>query len=221
MRCGIHWRIICAMFCIAPAWTFLMATALSSHGKARMKRHADGNEIKKPLKAGDRNDAAMAFWSVVQTYAMREASVAIKLVRDGFETYLPKIREIGPDGRGRNVPLFPGYVFVQIERIWYPVLSCVGVIRLLRNGDEPCRLDDSIVTKLHGAEVKGLVRLPKPRGLQPGDQVKITRGMFRDHIGIFEGMKGRQRTLVLLALLGRQVTVEIPSDDVMPVVPVA
>jgi transcriptional antiterminator RfaH len=159
----------------------------------------------------------MAFWSVVQTYAMREASVAIKLVRDGFETYCPRIREIGPDGRGRNVPLFPGYLMVRVERVWYPILSTVGVIRLLRNGDEPCRLDDSVVTKLVGAEVKGLVRLPKPRGLQPGDQVKITRGTFRDHIGIFEGMRGRQRSLVLLALLGRQVTVEISSDDMTPI----
>jgi transcriptional antiterminator RfaH len=160
----------------------------------------------------------MAYWSVVQCYAMRESNVAEKLDRDGFDCYVPKIRETGSDGRSRVVPLFIGYTFVRIERAWWPILSTVGVIRILRNGDEPCRLDDSVVNKLHGAEVKGLVRLPKPRGLQPGDQVKITRGTFRDHIGIFEGMKGRQRTLVLLALLGRHVQVEIPSEDVTPLI---
>jgi transcriptional antiterminator RfaH len=161
----------------------------------------------------------MAFWSVVQTYAMREALVARNLLREGFESYLPRIREIGRDGRGRTVPLFPGYLFVQVERLWYPILSTVGVIRILRIGDEPARLDDRIVTKLVGQEVKGLVRLPKPRGLQIGDQVKVLRGTFKDHIGIFDGMRGHQRSLVLLALLGGHVRVEIASEDVQPIVP--
>jgi len=159
----------------------------------------------------------MAFWSVVQTYAMREAVVAKNLLREGFDSYLPRIRELGRDGRARNVPLFPGYLFVQIERLWYPILSTVGVIRILRIGDEPAKLDERVVTKLVGQEVKGIVRLPKPRGLQIGDQVRVLRGTFKDHVGIFDGMRGHQRSLVLLGLLGAHVRVEIASEDVQPI----
>ena len=151
------------------------------------------------------------FWSIVQTYSQRETTTNQNLSRRGFETYLPKIRE-----QRRLTPLFPGYLFVRIFISWYPILSTTGVLRLLRTGDEPCRVDDALVARIRKQEVRGVVRLPKT-GLKQGDSVKIVRGSFKDHIGIYDGMHGKARSKILLELLGREVPIDLPIEDFQPI----
>jgi len=154
----------------------------------------------------------MSYWAIVQTHSQREELAAAGLERKGFGIYLPRIK-LGM--RRQLVPLFPNYLFVRIHAIWYPVLSTVGVIRLLRNGErEPSRIDEAIVREIRAREVRGVVRLP--RRIVPGDRVRIVRGSFRDHIGVYEGMSGKEREHVLLELLGRKVRIEMNTDDFTP-----
>ena len=153
----------------------------------------------------------MAFWSVCQTESSRENVAVHFLGQSGYVTYLPKIRE-----RKRVVPLFPAYVFLQIEERWWSADNCPGVVEILKAGDVPARLADSVVDKLRGLEHGGLVKLPKPRGLQPGDKIRIVRGSFAGHIGVLAAMTAHQRQLVLLDLLGQKVKVELPETDTAP-----
>jgi len=157
----------------------------------------------------------MSYWSIVQTHSQRERVAAEQLAQRGFHVYLPKIRittKLGARRVHNLVPLFPSYLFLQIDRVWYPVLSTVGVLRVLRNGDrEPARLDDQIISEIRGREVHGIIKLPKP--VRVGDRVRIVRGSFLDHVGVYEGMSGRERARILLDLLGRKVPVEIDPED--------
>ena len=149
----------------------------------------------------------MSYWAIAQTHSQRENAADDHLKRQGFLTYLPCI-EI----KKRRAPLFPGYLFVRIDSAWYPILSTIGVKRLLRNGNqEPSRIADPIVRKIREREVRGIVKLPKR--MQPGMQVRILRGTFKDFIGIYDGMGGKERERVLLELLGRKVPIEIHPDD--------
>ena len=158
----------------------------------------------------------MSFWSVAQVYAQRESSAAMHLKQRGFETYLPVTKQ-----EARVCPLFPSYLFIRIELAWYDILSSPGIIRLLRNGDSPCEVPEMVLTKIHRqTDHRGLVRLPKRRGLEPGDRVRMTGGPFRDHIGIYDGMRGSERSRVLLELLGRKATIECARGDFTPL-PVA
>ena len=151
------------------------------------------------------------YWGIAQTHSQREGAAAEHLERKGFEVYLPRIK-ISLKGQRRITPLFPGYLFVRINAAWYPILSCIGVMRLLRNGaQEPSRIEDKIVQDIQEREIRGIVKLPKR--LQPGDQVRILRGTFKDHIAIYDGMNGKERERVLLELLGRKVPVDIHPDD--------
>ena len=78
-----------------------------------------------------------------------------------------------------------------------------GVIRLIMDGSRPARVPDGVVDELRRREqADGLIRLPKPRGLQRGDRVLIREGPFADRIAVYAGMSGAQRVAVLLALLG-------------------
>lgn len=149
----------------------------------------------------------MSYWAIAQTHPQRESAAFDHLKRQGFHAYLPCI-----EVKKRRAPLFPGYLFVRIESVWYPIQSTRGVMRVLRNGnEEPSRIGDLIVRKIREREVRGIVKLPKR--LQPGMQVRILRGTFKDFIGIYDGMNGKERERVLLELLGRKVPIEIHPDD--------
>jgi len=154
----------------------------------------------------------MSFWAVVQTEAQREHAVRLLLMRAGFETYLPRTRV-----RNRITPLFAGYVFVRLTRWrWYFVMWTPHVVRLLMSGDQPAQLAEEIVNQIRKREHNGLVRLPIRR-LRKGEKVRILRGNFEGHIGLYEGMSGKDRERVLLELLGQHVPVELPGKDIAPV----
>jgi transcription antitermination factor NusG len=158
----------------------------------------------------------MSFWSVVQTESQREHIAAKFLKQAEFETYLPKI--VGQHGaRERVLPLFPGYLFVEIIDQWWSVRWTTGVIRLLMIDDKPAKVSPTLMSAIKKREDSdGLVRLPKavPRGLQRGDNVRILRGSFEHRFGIYQGQSGVQRSRILLTLLGRQVPVLISTDCV-------
>ena len=107
----------------------------------------------------------------------------------------------------------PTYLFVRIVNRWYSIDNTIGVLQLLLSGDLPAKLRDDVIAELKRKERNGVVYLPKPRGLQLGDKVRILRGSFVDHIGLYDGMTGHERRVVLLELLGRKVRVELPSSQ--------
>ena len=153
----------------------------------------------------------MSFWSVCQTETHREGTATHFLEKAGFEAYLPKIKI-----KQRVVPLFPSYVFVRIVDRWYPVATTIGVVQLLLAGDHPARLKDEIISNIKNKERNGIVKLPKVKRLNEGDKIRIVRGSFQGHLGIYAGMSSKQRERVLLELLGRQVSVELSAEDFQP-----
>jgi transcriptional antiterminator RfaH len=153
----------------------------------------------------------MSFWSVAQTETHREATAQRFLTDQGFETYLPKIK-----AKQRVVPLFPSYLFVRIVERWYPIGNTIGVVQLLLAGDHPAQLRDEIINNIKNKERGGIVKLPKPQRLKQGDRVRIIRGSFQGHVGVYEGMTSKQRERILLELLGRQVSVQLSVEDFQP-----
>ena len=163
----------------------------------------------------------MSYWSVAQTQVMRESTATDNLEREGFTVYAPRIKLV-ERGRLRIVPLFPGYIFVQIAEHWWPIVTTVGVVRLLRQGEQPAKLGDGFVTALQRRERDGFVRLPKaPPRLNKGDTVRVLRGTFAGHLAIYDGMTAKERELVLLEFLGRKVRLELPPADIEPLESVA
>jgi transcriptional antiterminator RfaH len=163
-------------------------------------------------KSGTKNPTEMPYWSVAQCETHREPVAANFLAAAGYECYLPRIR-----AHSRITVLFPGYLFVRVIDRWWTISNTVGVIALLRSGDKPAQLRDDVVTAIRSKERNGLVKLPQPPGLKIGDKVRIVRGSFQDRVGLFDGMSARDRSHVLLELLGRQVRVEIRKSDFAPV----
>ena len=82
------------------------------------------------------------------------------------------------------------------------------------NGGAPARLSEPAIAAIRQRERNGLVEFPR-RPLQRGDKVRVRRGPFEGHFGIYDGMTGHERAAVLLQVLGARVT--LPQADIAEV----
>jgi transcriptional antiterminator RfaH len=160
---------------------------------------------------------AMTFWAAAQIQPQRDKVALHWLGLYGFETYAPRLcdRRVVRGSKVVKTPLlFPGYVFVVVELQWSQAKFSPGVVRIVMDGATPAAVPDAVITSLKRREVDGLIELPKPPKFRRGDHVQIRRGPFADRVGLFVGMRPRDRVAVLLSMLGTSRRVELPDADV-------
>ena len=164
-----------------------------------------------------RGGEAVAYWCAARLLARHEAYALHCLSAAGYVSYYPRLR-VRRARFGRKIethpPLFPGYAFIAIELQWHTARWCPCVIGLIMDGPVPARVCDDIIAEIKGRERGGLVELPKPPGLHAGDRVRFLSGPFAGHLGLYAGMKPRQRVEVLLQLLGSMQRVTLPRGAV-------
>jgi transcriptional antiterminator RfaH len=151
-------------------------------------------------------------WYLVYTKPRQEEVALTNLVRQGYGAYLPRVRQVRRrQGRRREVvePLFPRYLFIHLDAgtdNWGPIRSTVGVASLVRFGQEPGRVPDSLVEFLRKQEdAEGLHEWAVSDELTPGARVRVATGAFQGYEGILVTRSSRERVLVLLDILGKQV----------------
>jgi transcriptional antiterminator RfaH len=161
----------------------------------------------------------MAYWAAVRFQPKHERLALHFLGLAGYEVHAPRLRE-QRIVRGRKVEasplLFPGYAFVVIELQWHAAHRAPGTLGLVMNGGGPAHVPDAVVAELRAREVGGLIELARPPGLRRGAKVRITSGPFAGQLGLFAGMRPRDRVSVLLSLLGSTQRVELPKAAVEP-----
>lgn len=168
--------------------------------------------LRRVSELGDQS-AMAAVWTVAQLETHSEHLAERCLALRGYATYAPRIA-----AARRRVLLFPNYIFVSIvDGKFWNARWAAGVAKLLTNGgNEPAPVADAIIAELRSREGRdGLVRLPRPPGLQRGDCVRIVHGAFAGQLGLFDGMKPHERVAVLLAILGGQRIIELPKADIV------
>jgi transcriptional antiterminator RfaH len=84
------------------------------------------------------------------------------------------------------------------------------------NGVGPAAVAEAVIEDLKARETGGLIELPQPPKFRPGDRLRVLHGPFAGHIGLYAGMKPRERIEVLLALLGGSQRVTLAADSVEP-----
>jgi transcriptional antiterminator RfaH len=158
-------------------------------------------------------------WYVAQTHPHAETKASLHLRRQGFDVYLP--RYLKQRRHARRVekiaaPLFPSYLFVTIDiatQRWLSIDSTFGVTRLVRVGDRPAPVPQSVIDALKGRENSaGIVQLDRRPRFLPGEKIRVVGGAFCDCYGLYEGMSARERVAILLDLLGRKVRVILDTD---------
>jgi transcriptional antiterminator RfaH len=158
-------------------------------------------------------------WYVVQTQVNSEAKAACNLLRQGFGIYLPRYLKRRSHARKIEkvpAPLFPRYMFVQIDlaaQRWRSIQSTFGVSHLVLQGADPARVAPEVVNSLRAREDEGgYVRLDQRPKFALGERVRVLAGVFAENLGLFDGMADRDRIAILLDLLGRKVRVSLEAD---------
>jgi len=158
----------------------------------------------------------MKRWYAVFCKPAGEPIAEANLIRQGFNCYCPRIAATA-NGLGR-APLFPRYLFVELDldaSPWRSVNGTFGVVGLVQFGPRPSALPQGTVEEIQAREdERGLISLPKQSALKPGDGVVVEAGPLFEQLGIYKGMTAQGRALVLMRLLGREITVRLPSMQV-------
>ncbi|MEM8971470.1 MAG: transcriptional activator RfaH [Pseudomonadota bacterium] len=170
----------------------------------------------------DGSSATMDGWYVVNTLPHQETRADQNLRRQEFTTLLPVTKRTRRHARKMDTvlsPLFPGYLFVQLDlkrQAWSSINGTFGVKRLLSNGLVPTEISSDFVAALRETiDENGIAAVPAPE-LQPGQQVRIASGPFADCIAAVMHLSPGERVKLLLDVLGGSVQATIPRRAVVP-----
>lgn len=166
----------------------------------------------------------MTRWYLIHSKPSRETVAQTNLERQGFCTYFPRVAQhVRGDAQrpGRIVALFPRYLFLQLDedrQCLSPVHSTVGVANVVRLGTHYTIVADRVIRELRARAdpETGLHYLKSRPPIVPGAHVRIISGAFDGLDGIFQRQAGRERVVVLLTLLGRDVPAMVPAGYVEP-----
>lgn len=144
-------------------------------------------------------------WCVVQTKPREEELAVANLRRQGFEAFLPLLKERHKTEM-RVVPMFPGYVFVAIAKVWQPIASTRGVKRVITvTSDRPAFLPRGWVESL---QEKGMLNLfDDALSFRKGEVVEFIAGPFEGHRATCK-WTSEARVGVLLEFMGREVAAQ-------------
>jgi transcription antitermination factor NusG len=159
-------------------------------------------------------------WFAVFTSSHHEKRVSQHFMQQRIENFLPLYSEIHHWTNRRKVavqlPLFPSYVFVRIDRRQRGrVLQVPGVLSIVGCGYEPTPLPDFEVEALRsGLHLRNFE--PHPY-LVVGERVRIKAGPLEGMEGILLRKKSNLRVVLTVGLIRQSVAVEVDAGDVEPI----
>ncbi len=112
----------------------------------------------------------------------------------------------------RLEPLFPGYLFINIEEsdpLWGKLRSTRGVLRVVGFGGKPAAIADELIEYIYD----GLTAVEERGGLRKGEKVQIQDGPFRGIEGIFQAYDGEERAIVLISFMQKEQAVKVRLGD--------
>ncbi|MGF1609133.1 MAG: transcription termination/antitermination protein NusG [Kiloniellales bacterium] len=161
-------------------------------------------------------------WYVVNTRAHQEGRAEVNLARQGFRAWLPTILRSRRHARRIDTlrtPLFPGYLFVEMDpeqTAWSSIVGTFGVRRLLCENGRPAKLPMGFVETLRRAlEEKGIASLEQS-WLKPGRRVRLLSGPFADYVGTLLNRPAEDRVILLMNVLGREVETLVSTRQIAP-----
>jgi len=161
-----------------------------------------------------------AAWFAVYTTCRHEKRIAQHLTLREIEHYLPLYRADRKWRDGSRVtvefPLFPGYIFVRINRSdRVSVLSVPGALAVVGGtGGNPAPLPDAAIEALRAGLREHRIE-PHPL-LRVGESVRIRAGAFAGMTGIVVRKKSGFRIVLTLEQIMQSIAVELNEEDVEP-----
>jgi transcription antitermination factor NusG len=158
-------------------------------------------------------------WFAAYTTPRHEKAVVRQLGVRQVQSFLPLYTSVRRYKNGCQVaieqPLFPGYVFVHVQRRHaVTVLQAPGVVSIVGSGKGPAALPAHEIETLR-AELPRCSYEPHPY-LAAGDRVRIIEGPLAGMAGVLVRRKNQFRVVLSLDLIRQSVAVEIGMNEIEP-----
>ena len=158
-------------------------------------------------------------WYLVQLKPNGHGLARTNLERQGFRVFLPLQNVTGRSARkfvDRAVPLFPGYMFVELDvgrDLWRKVNSTLGVARIVSLSGAPTPVPSAIVSQLMSrCDPSGILR--PPRGIEVGQDVELVSGPFANFVAQVEDISPDRRVWLLIDMLGQSSRISVDPGAV-------
>ena len=159
-------------------------------------------------------------WFIAQIKPNSYNSAIQNLERQGFETFLPKMKITQRQKNKfivKNVYVFPGYMFVCFDpRIitWTKINSTYGVSKILAFNNKPAEISFNLISELKTRyEINS--NLGQKEKLQKGDYIKFYAGPFADLIAKVESVDENNRIWILLEAMGGRQRLKLQNVENM------
>jgi transcription antitermination factor NusG len=161
-------------------------------------------------------------WYAICSTPRHEKRIHQHLAFRNIECFLPLYRSVHRWKNGCKhvveLPLFPGYLFVNIGlRQKVRVLEIPGVLSFVGTKAEPAPLSDfEIETLRSGLHLK---KFAPYSDLVVGEKVRIKAGSLTGLTGVLVRTTNGLRVVITLEMINQSVAVELDAADVEPLTP--
>lgn len=155
----------------------------------------------------------MNSWYLVKTKFNQEQIATVNLENQNFKVYCP--RSIISN---KNVVLFPGYIFIQLDQNlqnFSAIKSTKGVINFVRFGLSFAKIPNNVIDLIKKNEFLTAQKIISLDNFNKGDNVKITDGVFKNCIAIFKSIKADERVTLLMNLMGQEQSININKNSII------
>ncbi|MCR9134748.1 MAG: hypothetical protein NXI27_02035 [Alphaproteobacteria bacterium] len=191
--------------------------------QAEVDRRLRERELRQSmLDAASRDAPGDSRWFVLSVANRREIEVADALEAKNICAWVPMkttqiIRRRGRMSDGKSVPIFTGYVFVQVvacAHAFLGLLSVDHVQALLGSGEQPIPVRHEIMCALkelvEGDAFEDDARSAMRSKFKPGDMVEINHGVFSFVTAVVSGYRGTRHVRCMAELFGGKTVVDVP-----------
>ncbi|PPK51387.1 transcription/translation regulatory transformer protein RfaH [Marinobacter persicus] len=157
-------------------------------------------------------------WYVLQHKPAQGDRAFHNLQNQEVSCFYPKIEveKIRSGKRQKRLePLFPGYIFINLEQtdpVWSKLRSTLGVLRVVSFAGKPMPVDDAVIDQIKAS----MAKVAEQGGIKKGQKVGLEEGPFKGINAIFQAYDGEERAIVLITFMQKQQTVSVPVSALKP-----
>ncbi len=162
-------------------------------------------------------------WYAVSTRSRQEKAAASLLEYRGVPYFLPLInvtRQWSDRRQTIDMPLFPGYIFVQIpllSDVRMRVLKVPGIVKFVGNQEGPQAIPTEQIEGVRTVLSKG-VECTSGLLLNVGDRVRMKRGPLAGIEGTLMRIGAESKLVLSVEMIQRSIAITVQSSDVEPLV---
>ena len=155
-------------------------------------------------------------WYAVYVRSRHEKSVYSALLDKGIDASLPMmtvVRKWSDRKKKMQIPLFRGYVFVNIDVNIdnLNVLQTAGVVKFIGIRNKPSRIPDEQIHWMHMLVAESdTVRAEKE--IPVGQRVRVMIGPFKGIKGVVKRVGSRSRLVVLIESIMQAISIDIKPE---------